>query len=199
MKPIRMEETLGFDHWNRIRRIIRPAIIREKDRRRLPVGSHLTFLFENVQTLWYQIEEMIRTERLTDATAIQHEIDTYNELIPAQGELSATLLIEYSEARERDAALQRLVGLERNIVLKVGERSAPLKFDERQMDPHRISAVQFVKFDLKGIEPEQFLALADAGKVSVEVNHPNLAASAAVCGTIAAALADDLRPEVAQA
>lgn len=195
MKPIAREEILGFEHWNAIRRVIRPAIIREKERRRLAVGSHLTFLFENVQTLWYQIEEMIRTERMSDPNAIQHEIDTYNELIPAQGELSATLLIEYPEPRERDAALHRLVGLERSIVLKVGERTAPLKFDERQMDKDRISSVQFVKFDLKGVEPEQFLELAGAGEVAVEVNHPNLAAHAPVGGTIASALADDLRPE----
>lgn len=195
MKPISREEILGFEQWNAIRRVIRPAIIREKERRRLAVGSHLTFLFENVQTLWYQVEEMIRTERMSDPAAIQHEIDTYNELIPLQGELSATLLIEYPEPRERDAALKRLVGLERNISLKLGERSAPLKFDERQMDQNRISSVQFVKFEVAGIDAEKFLELASAGKVAVEVNHPNLAARAVISGAIAAALADDLRPE----
>ncbi len=198
MKPISREEILGFEQWSAIRRVIRPAIIREKERRRLEVGSHLTLLFENVPTLWYQIEEMVRAERMSDPAAIQHEIDTYNELIPEPGELSATLLIEYPDTRERDAALHRLVGLERSIVLKVGERVAPLKFDQRQMDTDRISSVQFVKFDLKGIEPEQFLELASAGKAAVEVNHPNLAAHAAIGGALAAALADDLRPEPPQ-
>ncbi len=195
MRSISREEILGFEQWNAIRRVIRPAIIREKERRRLAVGAHLTFLFENVPTLWYQIEEMVRAERMTDGAAIQHEIDTYNELIPAEGELSATLLIEYPDSHERDAALRRLVGLERSITLKAGDRAAPLRFDERQMEEERISSVQFVKFDLKGIEPEQFLELADAGRVAIEVNHPNLAANAAITGAIAAALADDLRPE----
>ena len=92
-----------------------------KERRRLAVGSHLTFLFENTATVWYQIEEMIRSERMTDAAAIQHEIDTYNELIPARGEISATLLIEFAEAKERDAALRRLVGIEKHLWLKLGD------------------------------------------------------------------------------
>ena len=122
MKKISPDEILGLADYERVRNRLRPLFIHEKERRRLHVGSHLTFIFENAQTEWYQIEEMIRSEKMTDREAIQHEIDTYNELIPAVGELVATLLIEYAEAAERDAALARLAGLENHLWLKIGPK-----------------------------------------------------------------------------
>src|SRR6267154_343501 len=118
MKKISADEILALADYERVRNRLRPLFIHEKERRRLHVGSHLTFIFENAQTAWYQVEEMIRTEKMTERDAIQHEIDTYNELIPAPGELAATLLIEYADPDERDAALARLVGLERHLWLK---------------------------------------------------------------------------------
>ena len=148
MKKISKDDILGVEQWERTRTVLRPLFIHEKERRRLGVGSHLTFLFENTATVWYQIEEMIRSERMTDAAAIEHEIETYNELIPAPGEISATLLIEFPEAKERDAALRRLVGLEQHLSLKLGDIRVPLKFDERQMSTERVSAVQFVRFNV---------------------------------------------------
>ncbi len=83
MKKISPDEILGLADYERVRNRLRPLFIHEKERRRLHVGSHLTFIFENAQTEWYQIEEMIRSEKMADRDAIQHEIDTYNELIPA--------------------------------------------------------------------------------------------------------------------
>ena len=87
---------------------LRPRIIALKDRRRIRVGGHLTFLFENRDTVRYQIQEMMRIERIVEADAIRHEVDTYNELIPFRGELSATLLIEYDSPEERNVALHDL-------------------------------------------------------------------------------------------
>ena len=119
---------------------------------------------------------MIRTEKMTERDAIQHEIDTYNELIPAAGELAATLLIEYAEPRERDAALARLVGLERHLWLKIGPQRIAARFDDRQMSAESISAVQFVRFSVEGVDAARFLELAGKGEVAVEVDHPSLAA-----------------------
>src|SRR5258707_171775 len=99
MKKIAPDEILALADYERVRNRLRPLFIHEKERRRLHVGSHLTFIFENAQTAWYQVEEMIRTEKMTERDAIQNEIDTYNELIPAPGELAATLLIEYADRR----------------------------------------------------------------------------------------------------
>ena len=191
MKKIDKADLLSLEQWERVRAVLRPLFLHEKERRRLAVGSHLTFLFENTATVWYQIEEMIRSERLTDAAAIQHEIDTYNELIPARGEISATLLIEFAEAKERDAALRRLVGIERHLSLKLGDIRIPLKFDERQMSPARVSSVQFVRFDIAK-DPDAFLKLAHAKQVAVQADHPNLGAEAIINGNLAKSLAEDL-------
>jgi hypothetical protein len=193
MKPIAREDMLAFADWERVRNVLRPLFIHEKDRRRLTVGAHLTLLFENTQTLWYQVEEMLRVERITEPEAIQHEIDTYNELIPGSGELSATLMIAFGDPHERDAALKQLVGLERHLWLRLGERRVAAKFDERQMSPERLSSVQFVRIPV-GLDSDAFLALAAAGKVALVVDHPYLGAEAPISGALAIALAEDLRP-----
>jgi hypothetical protein len=191
MKKITALEIIGYEQWEKIRPVLRPVFIHEKERRRLAVGSHLTFLFENTATAWYQIEEMIRSERMTDAAAIQHEIDTYNELIPAPGEISATLLIEFAEAKERDSALRRLVGIERHLWLKLGDKKIPLQFDERQMSAERVSSVQFVRFNL-GVEADAFLKLATANQVAILATHPNLGAEATITNDLARSIAEDL-------
>lgn len=193
MKPIRFEETLSLADYERVRDRLRPLFIHEKERRRLHVGSHLTFLFENAQTAWYQIHEMIRTEKMTQREAIQHEIDTYNELTPAPGELAAALLIEYADPRERDAALSRLVGLERHLWMKIGAQKIAARLDDRQMASDRISAVQFVRFKLEGVDADRFLEHAAKGEVAVEADHPSLAARGEVAGLLASSLAEDLR------
>ena len=193
MKKISPDEILALADYERVRERLRPLFIHEKERRRLHLGSHLTFIFENAQTAWYQIEEMIRTEKMTGRDAIQHEIDTYNELIPAAHELAATLLIEYAEPRERDAALARLVGLERHLWLKIGEKKIAARFDDRQMSDERISAVQFVRFSLEGVDAGRLLELAGKREVAVEADHPSLAARGEISGLLAASLAEDLR------
>ena len=157
MKPVTLKDIIPFEQYETLRPLLRPLFIAEKDRRRLSVTDHITLLFENVQTVWYQVEEMLRTERIC-AEAIEHEIDTYNEMIPGAGALSATLLIEFPEAGERDAALKRLPGLERHLWIKLGDRKAAARFDERQMSPQRISAVQFIRFPV-AIDAAEFLKL----------------------------------------
>lgn len=192
MKKITMDEILPLADYERVRGLLRPLFIHEKERRRLPVGAHLTFIFENAQTMWYQVEEMIRTEKMTERAAIQHEIDTYNELIPAPGELVATLLIEYADAPEREAALRRLVGLERHLWLTLGAKRIAASFDDRQMSTEKISAVQFVRFALEGVGGPDLLELARKGDAAIVADHPSLAARGAISGLVASSLAEDL-------
>jgi hypothetical protein len=192
VKRITIEETLALADYERVRPVLRPLFMHEKDHRRLAVGSHLTLLFESLQTVWYQVQEMIRAEQMTAREAIQHELDTYNELLPANGELSATLTIEYGDSGERDAALRRLVGLEKHLWLAIGTRRAAAVFDTRQMDAERMSSVQFIRFKLEAIAPEKFLVLARDGKVAIEVDHSSLAARAPIEGDLARALLADL-------
>ncbi|HEY6395369.1 MAG TPA: DUF3501 family protein [Candidatus Binataceae bacterium] len=193
MKPIRFDELLALPDYNRVRDCLRPLFIHEKARRRLAAGAHLTFLFENAQTVWYQVQEMIRTEKIENAEAIRHELETYNELIPGAGELSATMLIEYVDARERDGALKRLVGLEQNVWMIVGKQRSAALFDTRQMSPDQVSSVQFVRFEVGNIGSGDFRKMCDSGNVVLEVNHPNLAIQAPITGSLADALSSDLQ------
>ncbi len=164
----------------------------EKERRRLAVGSHITVLFENVQTVWYQIEEMLRAEGIEKPDEVQEEIDIYNRLLPAPGELAATILIQYPHQEERDAALRGLVGLERHLWLDAGELRISAKFDDNETNPGEISAVRFVRFPMKAVDGETLVQLAGMGRLAIVVDDPTLTAQARIDVPLARVLADDL-------
>jgi hypothetical protein len=189
LKPLHFEQTLSLADYERVRDLLRPLFIAEKDRRRLSVGDHLTLLFENTRTVWYQVHEMIRSERMSAREAVQHELDTYNELIPPSGELSATLLIQYPDAAQRDIELRKLLGLERHFWIVAGDRRELAHFDTRQMDTERISSVQFIRFPLW--DPLRMVALARAGKLAVECDHPFLCARAGFSESLTSAVCED--------
>jgi hypothetical protein len=192
MKALRMGEILPYEQYEKLRPLLRPLFIAEKDRRRLAVGEHVTLLFENVQTVWYQVEEMLRGERITSQEGIAHELDTYNELLPGPNELGATLLIEFTDPAHRDENLRNLAGLENHISLVIGDRRQKARVDLRQVSPERVSSVQFLHFALGGIGAEEFAALAEQGRIAVEIAHPAMTARAPISGALAHSLAQDL-------
>ncbi|HLH76014.1 MAG TPA: DUF3501 family protein [Candidatus Binataceae bacterium] len=192
MIAVQPTQLLSPGQYETLRPLLRPLFIAEKERRRLELGAHLTLLFENTQTVWYQIQEMIRSEKIVAFDALAHELETYNELLPDPHQLSATLLIQFPDPAQRDEQLHRLVGLERHLWLIDGERRELARFDTRQMTEERISSVHFVKFSLGDYNAEQFLERARHGRLAIEVDHPHLSARAPVNGTLAVALASDL-------
>jgi len=101
------------------------------------------------------------------------------------------LLIEFAEAKERDAALRRLVGIEKHLWLKLGDVKVPLTVDARQLLPERVSSVQFVRFNVAK-DADTFLKLAQANQVAIQADHPNLSAEAFIGGDLAKSLAEDL-------
>jgi hypothetical protein len=191
MTPLTLEETLPLKDYERVRYRLRPLFIAEKNRRRLLVGEHVDLLFENDRTVWYQIQEMIRTERITDLGLVQHEIDTYNELIPGRGELSATLLLEFDDPKERDRRLCELVGIEQHLWMNIGARRIRARFDARQMSEERVSSVQFVRFPV-GTDIDAFLQSAKTGQLWVELDHPRFSAKGHIDESLASLLATDL-------
>lgn len=192
MKPIAQCEVLAFEQWEQVRRVLRPLCMHEKERRRLAVGSNITVLFENVQTVWYQIHEMLRAERIARPDAVREEIDIYNRLLPAPGELAATIFIEYPYQEERDAALRALVGLERHLWLDAGDHRIPAAFDGSESDAQEISAVNFVRFAMKPADRETLVQLAEIGRLAIVLDHPRLTARARIDVSLARVLADDL-------
>jgi Protein of unknown function (DUF3501) len=154
MRVVTREEVLPYEVYERSRAEIRPAVMEAKRRRRVHVGDHLTFLFENPATIRYQVQEMVRAERMTREDDIRHELETYNELLGKPGELGCTLLIEIAEPADRDLKLRAWLGLPAHLYARLedGTRIRPT-FDARQVGDDRLSSVQYLKFDVKGQVP----------------------------------------------
>lgn len=171
MRKIERSEILDLGAYEGIRDRFRQRLIQTKKNRRLAVGDHMTFIFENRDTVLFQIQEMLRAERITKEASVQHEIDTYNDLVPDAGELSATLMIEYDDKPERDRMLDALAGLGEHVVLRVGEREAAAVFRPLPgEEPDRLPAVSYLRF---AVGDDGAALLRDPSHEAVlEVRHP---------------------------
>jgi hypothetical protein len=154
MQPVKREDIIDYVTYNETRDKTRTHIMAVKKPRRVHVGPHLTFLFENSETIRYQVQEMMRAEQIVKETDIQHEIDTYNELLGGPGEIGGTLLIEVPDEQERDQRLREYLGLHEHIYARLdnGEK-VYATFDARQIATDRLSSVQYLKFDTRGATP----------------------------------------------
>ncbi|HSB18467.1 MAG TPA: DUF3501 family protein [Anaeromyxobacteraceae bacterium] len=183
MQKVQRSEILDLQTYDRERPRLRPAAMEAKEVRRIHLGPHLTFLFENRETIRYQIHEMVRAERLFREEEIAHELDTYNELLGGPGELGCSLLIEIADPRERDEKLRRWLRLLEHLYLRTPDgRKVRPSFDPRQVGEDRLSSVQYLKFDVGGTAP-----------AAVGCDLPDLAAETELSPAQRQALADDLR------
>lgn len=154
MRPVGREEILDYVTYGERRDELRRAAMEVKALRRVGLGRYLTFLFENRDTVRYQILEMVRVESLVKEVDIRRELDTYNELLGGEGELGATLLVEIDDAAERALLLTQWLALPEHVYVELeGGARIPALFDERQRDERRLSAVQFLKFPTGGRVP----------------------------------------------
>ena len=188
MRPVRISEIKTIADYQIERETLRPKMIALKDRRRIHLGDHLTFLFENRETVRYQIQEMIRIESIVELSGIRHQVATYNELIPASGELSASLLIEYETPEERAVKLRELLGLENHIWLDVAGERTRATFDQRQIATGRISSVQYVKFPLSAAQRKNWSSGA-----ALVCDHPRYPAERKLSATELVELEADFR------
>lgn len=147
MKKVRREELLDYETFGDRRAELAPEVLREKALRRVHVGPYLTFLFENALTVRWQIQEMLRVERIVREAAIEHELATYNALLGGPGELGCTLLIEIDDAQRRPELLRRWRALPEHLyALTADERIARAIFDERQRNDEKLASVQYLRF-----------------------------------------------------
>jgi hypothetical protein len=173
MQPVQRTEILDLAAYEAVRERVRAEVLSLKAVRRVALGDHMTLLFENRDTVRYQVQEMLRVERLSAEREVLHELATYNELVPADGELSATLLVEYPGEAERDRQLRALVGLEQSLSLRVGALApVPGVFDTRQMSTERVSSVHYVRWTLPEGHRAAFKAAGLTGDVRFVVDHP---------------------------
>ena len=198
MKLIERNELLGLAGYEAIRDQFRMRVIAEKKARRVALGPMASCVFENRDTALMQIQEMLRTERITREGAILHEIETYNQLVPGDGELSATVLIEIDEKADREKFLFEAKGLDRAFSLSVDGNKCIGKHDEAREHPERTTAVHYLKFPLV---PAAEAALRDvlAKKkkpadvvVELSVDHPRYTAKTTLAASLVQSLAEDL-------
>ena len=190
MKPLDPAEILDLTAYERVREDFLRRTIAHKRPRRIAVGGHLTFIFEDRETVRFQIQEMTRAERTVDPGEIATEVRIYNELIPGRHELSATLMIEIPEAERIRSELDRLIGIDERVFLDIGESSVQASFDPKQFEADRISAVHYVKFPLGEELAQRF---RDPGvPVFLRVDHPNYREKTPVEGDSRTSLGKDL-------
>ena len=185
-------DLLSLEQYARTRAEFRSRVLEHKRPRTLGVGPHTTWCFEDRLTVQYQVQEMLRAERIFEADGIQDELDAYNPLIPDGGNLKVTLLIEYADAAERQEALKRLKGIEDRCYVAVdGERTYAIADEdlEREND-EKTSAVHFLRFELP---PEARRRFAAGAAVTVGVDHPAYAHALTLGAEAQSALAADFR------
>ena len=157
MRKIRVKDVLDLTAYEKQRKDFRPKIIEIKNQRRIHVGPKVTYLFENYDTMWYQVQEMTRAERIVDEEGIMGELNAYNELIPEKNQLSASMLIEIDNIEERKSFLSQIVDLPQHTYLEIdGEKIIPV-FDPRQGSDDKLSSVQYLKFDLTEDQVAKFI------------------------------------------
>ena len=199
MKPLRLDDILDIDAYERIRDAYRARVIEHKKARRVAVGPQVGLTFEDRETVRYQIQEMTRVERIRDPAKVQVEVDVYNDLVPAENELSATLFIEIPELGEIQPALDRLIGIDEHVSLELprevreqGSERIQARFDARQMEEDRISAVHYVRFALSPAQSERWRA---GSEVVLRIDHPHYAHETILEPPTRASLARDLAGE----
>jgi len=187
-----LEDIADAREYEREREAFRAHVIAIKKIRRIGVGPFVTLLFENRDTIRFQIQEMARAERMLSDEAIQTELDIYNPLVPEPGRLAATLFVELTTKDELMEWLPKLVGIERAVRLRIGDdvvEATPETAHQEQLTREDVTAsVHYVWFDLT---PAQVSALASGAAATIEIDHPQYAHATPLGEETRAALAAD--------
>ena len=190
---IGLKDVLSYLEYETVRDEMRRRVIALKRARRVPVGRYLSFVFENRDTVLFQIQEMCRVERISEAARIQDEIDVYNALLPRPGELSATLMIEITDKDQIKPVLDRFMGIDagQRVWIQVGREFAVTgEFEAGHSDDEKgkLAAVHFVRF---AFPPAAVRAFREA-EVSLVIDHPAERSRTRLSEETKAALLEDL-------
>jgi hypothetical protein len=189
---IERDSLMSLETYARERNDFRAKVLEHKKRRTVHLGEHLSLHFEDELTVRYQVQEMLRIERIFEDDGIQGELDAYNPLIPDGGNWKATMLLEYPDADERRRMLGLLKGVERRVWVQVEECERVFAIADEDLErenDEKTSAVHFLRFELSAAMRER---LRRGAKVTVGVEHPQYRASAELAPDTRSALAADL-------
>lgn len=192
MRLLAPSDMLSLVEYEKVREARRRALIELKKPRRVSVGRYLTFVFENRETVWFQIQEMIRAERIVDDAKIAEEVEVYNSLLPRPGELAATMMIEITDSAQIKPVLDKLLGIDTRdyVGLTVGPHVSVGTFESGHSDEERgkLSAVHVVRFRLTPEATRAFMA----AEVALVVDHPNERARTVLSDATKRSLLEDL-------
>jgi bacterioferritin (cytochrome b1) len=183
---------LTLEAYARQRAQFRAKVMEHKKRRTVRLGGNITLQFEDELTIRYQVQEMLRIERIFEEAGIQHELDAYNPLIPDGGNWKATMLIEYPDAEERRRMLAALKGIERRVWVEVEglPRVHPVADEDLEREnEEKTSSVHFLRFEL---DPQARERLRHGATVRIGVDHPQYTATVTLEPAVRASLASDL-------
>jgi len=192
MPQIARESLLSLETYARERNAFRSRVIAHKRDRSVSLGAHVMLVFEDELTIRYQVQEMLRIERIFEDEGIQGELDAYNPLIPDGGNWKATMLIEYEDPEERKLRLAELGGIEDRVWVQVGGGAKVAAIADEDLDREegdKTSAVHFLRFEVPEADRR---ALKAGAALTIGVDHPKYSASVVVPPAVHASLAADL-------
>jgi hypothetical protein len=189
---IKRDSLMPLETYARERASFRAKVLEHKKKRAVHVGEHVTLHFEDELTIRYQVQEMLRIERIFEEAGIQGELDAYNPLIPDGGNWKATMLIEFPDADERQRMLGLLKGIERRVWVQIDECEPVFAIADEDLErenDEKTSAVHFLRFELSAAMRER---LRRGAKVAVGVDHPQYRARSELAPDTRSALAADV-------
>ena len=192
MPAITAESLMSLEHYAKARKDFRERVLAHKKNRTVHLGEHVTLVFEDELTMRYQIQEMLRVERIFEDEGIRDELNAYNPLVPDGSNWKATMLIAYPDIEERRTALSKLIGIEDRVWVKVGGQARIYAIADEDLDREnedKTSAVHFLRFELP--EPMK-QALKGGDALSLGVDHTDYSATIAKAddGTVDSLLKD---------
>ncbi|HEY5644216.1 MAG TPA: DUF3501 family protein [Woeseiaceae bacterium] len=173
MQKLTREDLFSLEQYAEARPAFREKVLAHKKNRRLDLGTNAALYFEDRLTMQYQVQEMLRIERIFEAAGINEELEAYNPLIPDGSNWKATFMVEFPDADERRAMLHRLVGIEARVYVNVADFDRVFAIadeDLERADDEKTSAVHFLRFELP---PEQVRALRGGASLIAGIDHEN--------------------------
>ena len=192
MHKLTREDLHSLEAYAKMRSEFRERVMAHKRHRRLQLGEHITLIFEDRLTMQYQVQEMLRAERIFEEQGIIEELNAYNPLIPDGSNWKATMMIEYEDEGERREALRQLVDIENQIWVQVGDESAVSAIADEDLErstADKTSSVHFLRFELPA---DSVAALKNGASLTVGVSHPNYSATHVVSEVMRESLIADL-------
>ncbi|MBE7423945.1 MAG: DUF3501 family protein [Zoogloeaceae bacterium] len=186
------EDLFSLEKYARVRPEFRAKVIAHKKNRQLPIGAHATLYFEDALTMQYQVQEMLRLERMFEPELIQEELDVYNPLIPDGHNWKATFMVEYGDEAERRAALAKLIGIEKKVWMQVDgcDKVYPIANEDLDRETEdKTAAVHFLRFELT---PPMIAAAKGGAALRAGIDHDLYRESVTVPQAVRDSLVADL-------